>query len=78
MCAESVRWKYKWVDQNAIEIIDTNTGDCFYINGCVEILKRYDGLPVGEANRFMEGYLAGIDWCDSQLKHCLHNFIRRD
>jgi len=72
------RWKVKWISQNTVEVDDTREDDLFYMNGDVEVLKRFEELPDEQAELFFEGFLAGVEYCDGQLKHCFHNFINQE
>ena len=78
MSVEKRRYEIKWIDQNVIEVTDLVSDDFWFMNGCIKILHRYEELPPELANVYFEGYMAGVDWADSQLRHSIHNFVQRE
>lgn len=72
------RFKITWVSQNEVSVEDSEKDDLFYMDGCLKVIERFEALPEAEADLFLAGFLEGVDFCDSQLKHCIHNFIRRE
>lgn len=75
------RYAFKWTDQNTVLVTvdeDTEMEDFFHLSSPVAGMKRYKELPPKLANAFFEGFMAGVDWCDGQLKHCEHNFVMRE
>lgn len=74
----SRRYTVKWVEQNLVEVIDEQTDDLWYMNGHAPMIRRYESLPPLQANIYFEGYMEGVNWCDSQLKHVEHNFLWKE
>lgn len=72
------RYTITWIDQNIVRVEDHQEDDEFYMNGDVYVIRKYRAMGTQEGNAYLTGFLDGVNYCDSQLKNCLHNFINRE